>query len=150
MTFNLAIRVYLRAAVMAAALAGRPAAHEADTIVRVEHGFLQGAVDTATIRFQGVPYAAPPIGLLRWAPLEPVASWSGIRNATRRSQPCAQRLPDREIGNEDCFYLHVTVPRCFRNRDRKPVMVGCMAVECRAGRAASMTPGGCPNRAMSS
>jgi hypothetical protein len=63
MKLSLTARAYLRA--VAAALAAGAAAHE--TIVRVENGFLKGAVDAATVRFQGVPYATPPVGSLRWA-----------------------------------------------------------------------------------
>jgi para-nitrobenzyl esterase len=46
-----------------------------------------------------------------------------MRDATQPSQPCAQRSAEEEIDNEDCFYLHVTVPRFSRDEGRKPVMV---------------------------
>jgi para-nitrobenzyl esterase len=88
------------------------------TVVRVEAGTLQGVAENQIVRFQGVPYAAPPIGALRWSAPQPVPSWSGIREATKLANPCPQ---DAKTLNEDCLYLNLTVPRST-NRT-KPVMV---------------------------
>ena len=62
------------------------------------------------VAFLGVPYAAPPVGDLRWKPPQPVRPWTGIRRATKFGAACPQLpagwLP--YIGwNEDCLYLNV-------------------------------------------
>jgi para-nitrobenzyl esterase len=73
--------------------------------------------DGVTLReFQGIPYAAPPVGALRWKPPQPVAPWSGVRQARRFGPRCMQ-LPlfgdmvFRANGmSEDCLYLNVWTP----------------------------------------
>ena len=62
------------------------------------------------VAFLGVPYAAPPVGDLRWKPPQPVRPWTGMRRATKFGAACPQLpagwLP--YIGwNEDCLYLNV-------------------------------------------
>jgi para-nitrobenzyl esterase len=59
-----------------------PVLAEQRTVVRVEAGTLQGVAENQIVRFQGVPYAAPPVGALRWAAPQSAQSWSGIREAT--------------------------------------------------------------------
>src|SRR5579875_3053478 len=58
-----------------------PVAGTADGAVR---GLANGAVD----EFLGIPYAAPPVGALRWRPPQPAASWSGVRDATTFAPHC--------------------------------------------------------------
>ncbi|HEV2447825.1 MAG TPA: carboxylesterase family protein [Candidatus Sulfopaludibacter sp.] len=63
----------------------------------------------------GIPYAAPPVGALRWKPPEPVVPWLGARDATRAPSPCAQadegwNAADAAKGREDCLYLSVRAP----------------------------------------
>src|SRR5690348_10312905 len=62
------------------------------------------------VAFLGVPYAAPPVGQLRWKPPQPFGKWSGTRRATQFGAPCAQ-LPASwfpYIGwNENCLYLNI-------------------------------------------
>lgn len=73
--------------------------------------------DGVTLReFQGIPYAAPPLGALRWKPPQPVTPWSGVRQARRFGPRCMQ-LPlfgdmvFRANGmSEDCLYLNVWTP----------------------------------------
>jgi para-nitrobenzyl esterase len=69
----------------------------------------------------GIPYAAPPVGDLRWRPPHAVAPWSGTREALRPGSPCPQiagllsgmpeAKPGSLVGNEDCLYLNVYAPR---------------------------------------
>lgn len=79
------------------------------TTGRVQGLTLAGGVH----RFAGVPFAAPPVGPLRWKPPQPAASWSGVRQATRFADQCMQaRVFDdmvfRNSGtSEDCLYLNV-------------------------------------------
>jgi para-nitrobenzyl esterase len=77
------------------------------------------------VAFLGVPYAAPPVGDLRWKPPQPVSPWSGPRKATEFGAACPQ-LPARwfpYIGwNEDCLYLNVWTTQ-FSASAKLPVIV---------------------------
>ncbi|MFF0454418.1 carboxylesterase/lipase family protein [Nocardia africana] len=110
----------------AAALAWRRGASRtpAATVVSTETGAVRGRLATNTRVFQGIPYAAPPVGELRWASPQPAASWPGIRDATRPGNRCAQAegLIDPASSTEDCLYLNVTTPRHSSGR-KLPVMV---------------------------
>ncbi|XP_052738801.1 juvenile hormone esterase isoform X2 [Bicyclus anynana] len=86
--------------------------------VKVEQGTLKGKVCTAFdgtkyYSFEGIPYAKPPIGELRFkAPLEP-DNWTGVRDATKPGNKCSQLNPlGKGIveGVEDCLYLNVYTP----------------------------------------
>jgi para-nitrobenzyl esterase len=85
--------------------------------VQLSSGLLEGIVATTGIReFKGVPFAAPPVGKLRWQPPQPVAKWPGIR-AAKAFGPRAMQLPlygdmnFRSAGmSEDCLYLNVWTP----------------------------------------
>ncbi|GLZ78577.1 carboxylic ester hydrolase [Actinorhabdospora filicis] len=84
------------------------------TIVTTTTGDLRGVADGGTVRWQGIPYAAPPVGELRWAPPAPAAKWEGVRDASEPGSPCPQ-LPAAYGGagstNEDCLFLNVTAPK---------------------------------------
>lgn len=107
--------------VLAGALALSTArASEAPPRVTVDQGTLEGKQvqlhGTLLREFQGIPYAAPPLGALRWKPPQPVAPWQGVRPATRFATRCMQ-LPlfgdmvFRSNGmGEDCLYLNVWTP----------------------------------------
>ena len=87
--------------------------------VKVESGSLEGTTMPSGIRvFKGIPYAAPPVGRLRWQPPQPPAKWGGVRKADKFSDSCMQAL--RRSGNpwtkefmvqndasEDCLCLNV-------------------------------------------
>jgi para-nitrobenzyl esterase len=92
-----------------------PTARGADpAVVRVHQGALRGTVDTATDYrvFEGIPYAAPPVGALRWAAPQPAAGWTGTRDATQFGSICPQLSPDGTtvIGDENCLFLNVYTP----------------------------------------
>ncbi|WP_440069067.1 carboxylesterase/lipase family protein [Streptosporangium sp. OZ121] len=96
-----------------------------DTTVRTDAGWVRGAEAGGLRLFQGIPYAAPPVGELRWRSPEAITPWQGVRDATAPGSRCAQTadewgLPGSEA--EDCLYLDVTVPARSGNRP-KPVMV---------------------------
>ena len=94
-------------------------------VVRVHDGVLRGVAGESTVSFQGIPYAAPPVGELRWTAPRPAAHWDGVRDASKATPFCpqldgnGQYLPGT---SEDCLYLHVTVPR-NKSRAPRPVMV---------------------------
>lgn len=100
--------------------------------VRVSQGVVAGTrFGAAGGEFLGIPFAAAPVGKLRWvAPQEP-ASWAGVRDATSYRPACPQLpsawLPEmfgrKDIEtSEDCLYLNVWTPR-LRARAKLPVMV---------------------------
>ena len=96
-------------------------------IVKVETGSLQGTVEYNMQVFKNIPYAAPPVGDLRWRPPQPALAWSGIRDASKFGSSCPQQyiknlsdglgLP----GDEDCLKLNVYVPA--KAGKNLPVMV---------------------------
>ena len=94
-------------------------------VVRVESGLLRGVVSDTTVSFLGVPYAAPPVGSLRWAPPQPAPSWGGVRDATRPAGPAAQEPGEVPGGstNEDCLHLNIVTPRTSGHGRARPVMV---------------------------
>ena len=96
--------------------------------VTLDSGTLEGAPfgpGQNGVAFAGVPYAAPPVGDLRWRPPQPVRKWNGTRQATHFGAPCPQ-LPSGWFpyiaGNEDCLYLNVWTPQLSANA-KLPVLV---------------------------
>jgi para-nitrobenzyl esterase len=77
--------------------------------------------------FQAIPYAAPPVGELRWQAPQPPQPWSAPRDATKPGNRCAQsafpQFDSPDSVAEDCLYLNVTTPRLARHDRPKPVMV---------------------------
>ncbi|MCM3920183.1 carboxylesterase family protein [Frankia sp. AiPs1] len=87
--------------------------------VRVRQGSLAGSVVAGVDRFAGVPYAAPPVGALRWQPPKPAPAWTGVRGATAFGSQC----PQATGGVEDCLYLNVYTPPDAAAGRNLPVMV---------------------------
>ena len=85
---------------------------------------MQGKTAARPSEYLGIPYAAPPVGALRWQPPQPAAPWHGIREATSFAPHCAQ--PGSPFGvastSENCLYLNVYTPAGARGRNL-PVMV---------------------------
>lgn len=98
--------------------------------VRLDQGELIGIEDAGIVRYQGIPYAAPPVRELRWAPPRPAAGWAGPRYATEPGPRCAQ-LPSfpgtlhttAGSDREDCLTVNVTVPADTAATARLPVLV---------------------------
>lgn len=96
--------------------------------VETAQGMLKGISKDGVLRFNGVPYAKPPVGKLRWRPAEPPESWAGIRDAARFAHiaPQVRSAAEALIGgtpgeqSEDCLYLNIWTPSLEGNR---PVMV---------------------------
>ncbi|HEY4214802.1 MAG TPA: carboxylesterase family protein [Steroidobacteraceae bacterium] len=83
------------------------------TQARVTGGAVSGSVENGISIFKGIPFAAPPVGDLRWKAPAPVKSWSGLRKADAFADACMQ-APHSQ-GNtapvsEDCLYLNVWTP----------------------------------------
>ena len=85
-------------------------------VVQTSEGPVRGFVRDGVYEFLGIPYAAPPVGALRWMPPQPVAHWRKPLKATKFANTCAQVT---ELGvfagppniNEDCLYLNVFTTR---------------------------------------
>jgi para-nitrobenzyl esterase len=80
--------------------------------VRVAQGELEGApTGMGPFVFKGIPYAAPPVGDLRWRDPQPPAAWSGVRDATKFGPACMQAESEMHIPrsamSEDCLFLNV-------------------------------------------
>ena len=106
-----------------------PAADAPDPIVSVTGGRIQGRMLTAPggAAFKGIPFAAPPLGNLRWREPAPVVAWTGVRDADRFGASCVQEISgwnqQEAVGNkEDCLYLNVWTPE-WPSRTKMPVMV---------------------------
>jgi para-nitrobenzyl esterase len=91
----------------------QPTKGSADDIsVRVETGVLSGERRNDVRVFLGVPYAAPPIGELRWKAPQPPTPWSGVRKAVAFGAPALQgeSFYSREMQSEDCLTLNIWTP----------------------------------------
>jgi para-nitrobenzyl esterase len=93
----------------------------------VDQGWLEGRLEQGLAVYRGVPFAAPPVGPLRWRPPEPPPHWQGVRAATAAAPSCMQ-TPQLESGlsslelSEDCLYLNIWAPPAEPGRPL-PVMV---------------------------
>lgn len=96
-----------------------PADAASTTVLRVESGRLSASGAGQVQVFKGIPYAAPPVGALRWQPPAPPLAWRGVRKAERFGAVCPQFkqthgsfyqqefYPDDEPQSEDCLFLNV-------------------------------------------
>jgi len=121
-------RMSLRALLTVLGLTLGQAAMAADQ-VKTTDGVIQGTATTAGIRvFRGVPFAAPPVGELRWKAPQPVKPWEGVRQAVAFGPNCMQRpvFGDMEFRNtgmsEDCLYLNIWTP-AQSAAEKLPVLV---------------------------
>jgi para-nitrobenzyl esterase len=108
------LRLALICTFVALAAACAKAQTPAPPPVRIDAGLLQGAADGDTVAYEGVPYAAPPVGRLRWKPPQPSAPWTGVRPATAFGPICPQTagmgVPAGAVQSEDCLTLNVWAP----------------------------------------
>lgn len=95
--------------------------------VAVDGGRLEGVASGGVLAYRGIPYAAPPLGALRWRAPQPVPPWQGVRVADAYGHDCAQlpfpqdSAPLRTTPSEDCLYLNVWRPAAAA--PPRPVMV---------------------------
>ncbi len=90
--------------------------------VKVEDGLIQGTAENGLTVYKGIPFAAPPVGNLRWRPPQPAGKWKGVRQATKFGPSPIQGSGDGPDMSEDCLYLNVWTPAKSAN-DRIPVFV---------------------------
>lgn len=97
--------------------------------LKTQQGQIEGVAEGDAIAFKGIPYAAAPLGALRWRAPQPAQSWDGVRKATAYRRACTQpsfsvSLGSGRVGSqsEDCLYLNVWAPRNPTSA-KQPVMV---------------------------
>ena len=107
--------------------AGSPAQAQISE-VNVTGGRVAGVAANGIVAFKGIPFAAPPVGELRWKATQPLRAWSGVKQTTKYGPSCMQdplfvklfgAAPDL---SEDCLYLNVWTPAKSAS-DALPVMV---------------------------
>ena len=97
--------------------------------LRVEGGMISGTNADGVRSYKGIPFAAPPVGELRWKAPQPVVSWEGVRECTDFGPDCPQApyatnsmyysAPRKQ--SEDCLYLNVWT--AAKQGEKRPVMV---------------------------
>jgi len=104
------------------------AASVSNAQIKTATGTVKGAAsaDGRVRIFKGIPYAAPPVGDLRWKEPQPAAAWEGVRDATEFGRQCMQGPIFGDITfpqgpSEDCLSLNIWTPS--GTPDRLPVMV---------------------------
>ena len=115
----------------------------AGLVVTTAGGAVRGKMVAATDEVLGIPYAAPPVGALRWLPPRPPAPWHGVRPAVSYAPQCPQ--PSSPFGvastSEDCLYLNVFTPADHDARNL-PVMVWVHGGSLRTGESDDYNPAG--------
>ena len=118
---------------MVASTAGAAPDQPSAATIEVETGTLSGQVVGPVAIYKNIPFAAPPVGPLRWAPPQPAKPWTGVRDATQYGPACPQKInaDGRPNGggyvgptSEDCLTLNIFAPVNARTMGRRtPVMV---------------------------
>nr|HMN29434.1 carboxylesterase family protein [Caldilineaceae bacterium] len=102
-----------------------------EQIAQIDSGLIEGTLADSVLSFKGIPYAAPPLGDLRWRAPQPVTPWTGVRQTTAFGADCAQAPGDVEkiqtTPSEVCLFVNVWRPSEIEPRPegarKLPVMV---------------------------
>ena len=98
-------------------------------VVTVTSGQMKGVKEGTVLSFKGVPFAAPPVGDLRWRAPQPAKPWQGVRSAATFGADCSQAPAAQGFTHlqatpaEDCLYLNVWAPVAPATSGKHPVMV---------------------------
>jgi para-nitrobenzyl esterase len=112
-------------ATLVAAAQADTGAGDAALLVQTREGKVHGITGRGVHEFNGIPFAAPPVGELRFAPPAPVEPWSGVLDATAMRDACPQARRfnlTEESHVEDCLHLNVAVPTTA-HQGARPVFV---------------------------
>ncbi len=90
--------------------------------VKIEDGLVQGTSEDGLAVYKGIPFAAPPVGELRWRAPQPVKKWKGLKQATKFAPAPFQGGNPPSGKSEDCLYLNIWSP-AKSAKDRIPVLV---------------------------
>ena len=124
-------RFLVMCALSAVSLLAMPLLAHGDSLtVKTDKGKVHGkTINEGKVKaFLGLPYAAPPVGDLRWKAPQPLAKWKGERDATKFGSHCAQVAVFQDMifpdagPSEDCLYLNVYSPANATGRSKLPVM----------------------------
>jgi para-nitrobenzyl esterase len=114
---------------IAITLATPVAAQTASNTAKIDTGEIEGVVSGDVLSFKGIPYAAPPVGDLRWRAPQPIKPWKGVRQATAFGHDCVQKaIPGNAAASgsttaEDCLVVNVWRPATVTSGKKLPVMV---------------------------
>jgi para-nitrobenzyl esterase len=129
--FSMGFRFQATCALAAVWLLGMHSFAHADSLtVKTEQGKVHGkTINGGKVKaFLGLPYAAPPVGDLRWKAPQPPAKWKGDRDATKFGAHCAQGRVFEDMifqdgdPSEDCLFLNVYAPADAGDKSKLPVM----------------------------
>ncbi|OON63649.1 carboxylesterase [Massilia sp. KIM] len=115
-------------AVSSAFMSPSSAAASKSALVSIDSGPVQGSVESGVASWKGIPFAAPPVGALRWRAPQPAAAWTEVRQATSYGADCMQlpfpsdAAPLGTAPSEDCLYLNVWKPAKAKSA-KLPVVV---------------------------
>jgi len=90
--------------------------------VKVQEGLLQGTHENGLTIYKGIPFAAPPVGDLRWRAPQPAEKWEGIKQADKFAAAPMQGGNPPSGKNENCLYLNIWTPS-KSEKDKIPVLV---------------------------
>ncbi len=103
------------------------AAPQVTSVLRTDSGPLRGIEQGEMNAYLGIPYAAPPVGDLRWMPPQTPPAWTSVFEASKFGSSCAQNADlgvfGQAGGNEDCLYLNVYVgKKAAQSKEKLPVL----------------------------
>ncbi|MEP7271582.1 MAG: carboxylesterase family protein [Acidobacteriota bacterium] len=104
-------------------------AFKTNDAIRVDGGLVSGAIAEGIRSFKGIPFAAPPVGALRWRATQPVVGWQGVRDGTSFGPQCPQApyaagsmyFSPPQAQSEDCLSLNIWSGA--RSGEKRPVMI---------------------------